>query len=123
MIEKKPAQFTYKDENDNFFFMDSVTFEEIAIPSQVMADKEQWVSEGMEVNLVFFKDSVIEVVVPSTAVFEIVETEPNVKGNTAQGYTKPAKLDCGATINVPGYLEQGERIKVDTEKGAFLERA
>jgi len=123
MIEKTAAQFTYKDENDNFFFMDSETFEEIAVGSQIMSDREQWVSEGMEVNLVSFKDKVIEVVVPSTAVFEIIETEPNVKGNTAQGYTKPATLDCGATINVPGYLEQGEKIKVDTEKGAFLERA
>ena len=123
MIEKKPAQYTYKDENGNFFFMDSATFEEIAIPSKVMDEKEKWVSEGMEVNLVTFKGNVIEVVVPSTAVFEIVETEPNVKGNTAQGYTKPATLDCGATINVPGYLEQGEKIKVDTDKGIFLERA
>jgi elongation factor P len=123
MIEKSPAQYTYKDENGNFFFMDSASFEEIVIPSQVVGDKEQWVSEGMEVNLVTFKGNVIEVVVPSTAIFEIVETEPNVKGNTAQGYTKPATLDCGATINVPGFLEQGERIKVDTDKGIFLERA
>ena len=72
MIEKTPAQFTYKDDNDNFFFMDSASFEEIVIPSQVMGDKEQWVSEGMEVNLVTFKGNVIEVVVPSTAIFEIV---------------------------------------------------
>jgi len=77
----------------------------------------------MEVQLIFFKDSVIEVVVPQTGFYEIAETEPNVKGNTAQGYTKPATLSCGATINIPGYLEQGEMIKVDTEKRAFLERA
>lgn len=123
MVERKPAQFTYKDENDNFFFMDSESFEEVAVPSKVMDGKEEWVSEGMEVNLVTFKDAVIEVTVPTTAIFEIVETEPNVKGNTAQGYTKPATLSCGATINVPGYLEQGEMIKVDTDKKAFLERA
>ena len=103
--------------------MDSATFEEVAVPAKIMDDKEDWVSEGMEVNLVTFKGNVIEVVVPSTAVFEIVETEPNVKGNTAQGYTKPATLSCGATINVPGYLEQGELIKVDTDKKTFLERA
>lgn len=103
--------------------MNSGTFEEIAVDAKVIGDKKNWIEEGKEVNLVFFKGSVIEVVVPSTDVFQIVETEPNVKGNTAQGYTKPATLSCGATINVPGYLEQGEMIKVDTEKGEFLERA
>jgi elongation factor P len=123
MIEKKPAQFTYKDENNNFFFMDSETFEEYAIGEKIMDGKEDWVNEGMEVNLVFFSDKVIEVVVPSSAIFEIVETDPNVKGNSAQGTTKPAKLSCGATIMVPGYLAQGEMIKVDTDKKVFLERA
>lgn len=123
MIEKKAAQFTYKDDNNNFFFMDSETFDEVAVGEKIMDGKEDWVNEGMEVNLVLFKGNVIEVSVPSTAVFEIIETDPNVKGNTAQGHTKPAKLSCGATIMVPGYLAQGEMIKVDTDKKAFLERA
>jgi elongation factor P len=116
MIEKKAAQFTYKDENNNFFFMDSETFEEYAIDEKIMDGKEDWVNEGMQVNLVFFSGNVIEVVVPSSAIFEIVETDPNVKGNSAQGTTKPATLSCGATIMVPGYLAQGEMIKVETEE-------
>jgi elongation factor P len=103
--------------------MDSETFEETAVDNKIVGDRADWFEEGSTVSLVFFKGNVIECVVPSTGVFEIVETEPNVKGNTAQGYTKPATLSCGATINVPGYLEQGEMIKVDTEKGEFLERA
>ena len=103
--------------------MNSESFEEVAIDSKVIEDKKDWIEEGMEVNLVFFKDKCIEVVVPSTHIYTIVETEPNVKGNTAQGYTKPAVLSCGATISVPGYLEQGEMIKVDTEKREYLERA
>lgn len=74
-------------------------------------------------NLVFFKDNVIEVAVPQTGVYEIAETEPTMKGNTAQGHTKPATLSCGATITVPGYLAQGDMIKVDTDKRVFLERA
>lgn len=103
--------------------MNSATFEEVPVDAKVVGDKKDWIEEGKDVSLVFFKGSVIEVVLPSTEVFKIVETEPNVKGNTAQGYTKPATLSCGATINVPGYLEQGEQIKVDTEKGMYLERA
>lgn len=102
--------------------MDSETFDEVVVGSNIVGDGAKWLAEGMEVNLVNFKGSVIEIVVPSSANYEIVETEPNVKGNTAQGYTKPATLSSGAVINVPGYLEQGEIIRVDTEKGAFQER-
>lgn len=103
--------------------MNSETFEEVPVGKKVVDDQEDWLEEGLEVSLVFFKGNVIEVVVPSSGIYEIVETEPNVKGNTAQGYTKPAVLSCGATITVPGYLDQGEMIKVDTSKRAFLERA
>ena len=70
----------------------------------------------------FFKGEVMEVIAPSPYVYEVVQTEPNVKGNTAQGYTKPAVLDCGATVTVPGFVEQGSRIKVDTGKGEYMER-
>jgi elongation factor P len=103
--------------------MNSETFEEVPVSAKTVDDMEDWLEEGMEVSLVFFKENCIEVVVPATGVYEIMETEPNVKGNTAQGYTKPAVLSCGATITVPGYLETGEMIKVDTGKRAFVERA
>eukprot|EP00546_Thalassionema_frauenfeldii_P020353 CAMPEP_0178898598 /NCGR_PEP_ID=MMETSP0786-20121207/2428_1 /TAXON_ID=186022 /ORGANISM="Thalassionema frauenfeldii, Strain CCMP 1798" /LENGTH=160 /DNA_ID=CAMNT_0020569351 /DNA_START=252 /DNA_END=734 /DNA_ORIENTATION=+ len=123
LIEKKPSQYTYDDENGNLYFMDSESFEEVMVEPKIVDGKEKWIAEGMELNLVYFKGNVIEVQVPNSFVYEIVETEPNVKGNTAQGYTKPATLNSGAVINVPGYLEQGELIKVDTEKGEFSERA
>lgn len=123
MIEKRAAQHTYQDESGNFCFMDSETFEEIVVDSKMTEGKEDWIGEGMECTLVFFKGKVIEVIPPTHVIVQIVETEPNVKGNTSQGYTKPATLSCGATINVPGYLEQGEMIKVDTENRSFMERA
>jgi elongation factor P len=102
--------------------MDSATFEEIAVDTKIVGDKGQWLSEGGALSLIQFKDKVIEVDTPSPCIYTITETEPNIKGNTAQGYSKPAVLDCGATISVPGYLEPGQKIKVDTEKGIFLER-
>jgi elongation factor P len=102
--------------------MNSETFEEMPVASKIVQDKFDWIEEGMEVNLVFFKGKVIEVAVPQVGVYSVVETEPNLKGATAAGHTKPAVLSCGATISVPGYLEQGEMIKVDTEKRVFLER-
>jgi elongation factor P len=110
-------------QQDSYFFMNSATFEEIAVSNKVVDDKAQWIGEGCEVKLVLFKDNVIEVVPPSPAVYVIVETEPTMKGNTASSHTKPAVLDCGATITIPGFLEQGQKIRVDTEKGIYLERA
>jgi elongation factor P len=103
--------------------MDSATFEEVAVSEKVIGDVYKWITEGTEVNLVSFKGNVIEVIPPSPAVFTVVETEPSFKGNTqAQGYTKPAKLDCGATISVPGFIDAGQVIRVDTEKGIYMER-
>jgi elongation factor P len=123
MIEKKAAQHTYRDENDNFFFMDMETFEEVVVDIKIVQDKVSWVGEGMECNLVYFKEKVIEVLLPPHVVVQIVETEPSFKGNTANAHTKPAVLSCGATITIPGYLEEGEMIRVDTDKKEFMERA
>eukprot|EP00548_Thalassiothrix_antarctica_P014184 CAMPEP_0194176518 /NCGR_PEP_ID=MMETSP0154-20130528/10424_1 /TAXON_ID=1049557 /ORGANISM="Thalassiothrix antarctica, Strain L6-D1" /LENGTH=215 /DNA_ID=CAMNT_0038890735 /DNA_START=73 /DNA_END=720 /DNA_ORIENTATION=- len=117
MIEKKKSQYTYSDENGNLFFMDSETFEEVVVDSKVVDDKEKWIDEGMELSLVYFNDEVIEVNLPSNYVYKIIETTQAKKGTT-----KPATLSCGAVINVPGYLEEGEMIKVDTDKAEFLER-
>jgi elongation factor P len=112
----------HPEKNGNYFFMDNESFEEVMITSAQIEDQKKWISEGMELDLIYFKGEVIEVRVPSPFVYEVVETEPNMKGNTAQGYTKPAVLSCGATISVPGFVEQGSSIKVDTEKGEYIER-
>ena len=101
---------------NTFFFMNSETFEEVPVDSKVVDDKKDWIEEGMEISLVFFKGKVIELVLPSTHIYAIAETEPNVKGNTAQGYTKPAVLSCGATITVPGYLNKVSSSKSIPER-------
>jgi len=122
MVEKRKAQYTYK-EGETYFFMDSETFDTIPVPAQVVDEKEDLIFEGMEITLVEFKNSVIEAQLPVSFVYEIIETEPNAKGNTASGHTKPAIISSGATITVPGYLNQGDMIKVDTENRSFSERA
>lgn len=102
--------------------MDNESFDEVMVTAAQVEDQKKWISEGMELDLIFFKGEVIEVRVPSPFVYEIVETEPNMKGNTSQGYTKPATLSSGAVISVPGFVEQGSMVKVDTEKGEYIER-
>lgn len=121
-IDRKPGQYTYSDDMGNFFFMDSESFEEVMVEKKLMEENAKWIVEGMECQLIYFKGNVIECVPPSPYVYEIVETEPNMKGNTSQGYTKPATVANGAVVSVPGFVEQGERIKVDTEKGEYIER-
>jgi elongation factor P len=100
--------------------MDSETFEEIACDKKSVGERAVWLTEGSEVTMVGFKGKILEIIVPSPAVYEVVETEPNMKGNTP--LTKPATLSCGAVISVPGFVEQGSMIRVDVEKGTYLER-
>ena len=123
MIEKNPAQYTYPDENGNYFFMDSESFEEVMVEAKVMEDTKKWIVEGMECALIYFKGKVIECVTPSPYVYEVVETDPSVKGNTVNAHTKPGVLSCGATVTIPGFIDQGSMIKVDTAKGEYVERA
>jgi len=120
-VIKAAAQYTYSD-GDNYFFMDNETFEETMIEGDIMGDKFQWVTEGSEVTLVMFDGIAIDLLIPNTINAKIAETEPNMKGNTSGAFTKPATLECGAVISVPGFLEVGEEIRVDTEKKTYLER-
>jgi elongation factor P len=101
----------------NFFFMDSLSFEEIACNDKAVGDRVDWLTEGSDVTLVYFNGKVIEVIMASPANYQVVETEPSKKG-----HTKPATLSCGAVINVPGFVEQGTMIRVDVDKGEYLER-
>lgn len=96
--------------------MDSQSFEELALDGKMLAGKEDMVDEGMEVTLVNFKGDAIEVLLPTAAVYTVTETGPNM------GKDKKATLSSGAIITVPGYVDNGETIKVDTEKREFLSR-
>jgi len=103
--------------------MDNETFEEVMVDAKVMEDSKKWIIDGMQCTLVLFKGNIIEVITPNPFVYEVIETEPNMKGNTASGgFTKPAKLSCGATISIPGFVDQGSKVKVDTEKGEYMGR-
>lgn len=93
------------------------------IESKTIEEQKKWIAEGMEVSLISFKGSCIEVVPPKIFTYEIIETEPSLKGNTSGAHTKPATLSSGAVVTIPGFVEQGTMIKVDTEKGTYIERA
>jgi elongation factor P len=120
-LEKVTMQHTYK-EGDEFIFMDMETFEEGKLTSTEIGDRVKYLKEGMEVDVIRWGERVLEVELPNSVVLEIVQTDPGVKGDTATGGTKPATLETGATIMVPLFITQGERIKIDTRDDKYLGR-
>jgi len=120
-IEKKNMQYTYKD-GDKFVFMDMGTFEESSLSSNQIGDGVKYLKEGMEANVLFWGEQVIEVELPNSVTLEIIATDPGVKGDTATGGTKPAIVETGAQIMVPLFLSVGEKIRIDTRDDKYLGR-
>jgi elongation factor P len=121
-IERRNYQYLYM-EGSNYIFMNSETFEQVEIPA-TMIDKPQFLREGMICEITFHAEEEMPLVVdlPNTIEAEITYTEPGIKGDTATNTLKPATIDTGAEIRVPLFIEIGERIKVDTRTGDYLER-
>jgi elongation factor P len=120
-LEKSTMQHTYK-EGDEYVFMDMETYEEGRLTAQQIGDKVKYLKEGMEANVVRWNEQVLDVELPNSVVLEIIETDPGVKGDTATGGSKPAKLETGATVMVPLFIAQGERIRIDTREDKYLGR-
>jgi elongation factor P len=120
-LEKRTMQHTYK-EGDLFVFMDMETFEEASLRESEIGDRVKYLREGMEVNVLFWNNQVLEVELPNSVVLEVIETDPGVKGDTATGGSKPAKLSTGATVMVPLFISVGEKIKIDTRNDTYLGR-
>lgn len=120
-LEKSTMQHTYK-EGDEFVFMDMETYEEGRLSATQIGDRVKYLKEGMEVNVIRWGEQVLEVELPNSVVLEIIQTDPGVKGDTATGGTKPAIVETGATIMVPLFVSQGERIKIDTREDKYLGR-
>ncbi len=120
-LEKRTMQHTYK-EAEQYVFMDMETFEEARLSEEQIGDRSKYLKEEMEVNILYWNDTVLDVELPTSVVLEITETDPGVKGDTATGGTKPAILETGAQIMVPLFIAIGEKIKVDTRTDTYLGR-
>ena len=120
-LEKSTMQHTYKD-GDDYVFMDMETYEENRLSDSQIGTRVKYLKEGMEVNVVSWDSQVLEVELPNAVVLEVTQTDPGVKGDTATGGTKPAVLETGATVMVPLFISQGERIRIDTRDDKYLGR-
>jgi elongation factor P len=121
-LEQKSMQYLYDDGN-SLHFMDTTTFEQIAlIHEQVEKDIFDFMIDGMETEILFHNGKAISVEIPQTAIYKVVETPPNFKGDS-QGGKKPAKLESGAVVQVPFFILEGDKIRVDTVEGKYIEKA
>ena len=121
ILEKSNLQHTYVESGD-FIFMNMTSFEETRLTGEQIGQGRKYLKEGMEVNVVFWNDKVLEVELPISVTLEVSETDPGVKGDTASGGTKPAILETGAQVMVPLFISVGEMIKVDTRNDSYLGR-
>jgi elongation factor P len=120
-LENKEMQYLYRD-GEQYHFMDTGTYEQIALPASVVGESRRFLKEGMTVEVVFHEGTPLEVELPNSVELEVVDTPPGVRGDTATGGSKPATLETGAVVQVPLFVERGDRIRVDTRTGQYLER-
>jgi len=122
-VERRKYQYLYKDDT-GYNFMDNETYEQVSIQEE-MLDNPDLMKEGSEVDILFHaaKEIPLTIDMPQYIVLEITSTEPGVKGNTATNATKPAKVETGATIKVPLFINEGDKIKIDTRSRSYMERS
>ena len=120
-IDRKDMQYLYQD-GDLYNFMDVETYDQIALNADVVGDALKFVKENETVKICSHNGNVFSVEPPLFVELEITETEPGFKGDTAQGATKPAVVETGATVMVPLFVEQGDVLKIDTRTGEYLSR-
>lgn len=121
-ITMKKAQFLYKD-GEGFHFMDGENYEQFALTPEAVGKGGVFLKDGEEYDLMYFGETPISISLPVKMEFIIKETPPGVKGDTAHGGTKPAVLDCGVSVQVPLFIDEGEKIRVNTDTLEYVERA
>ncbi len=122
IIERKDMQYLYVD-GDMYYFMDTESYDQIALNSEQIGDTLKFVKENEMCKVCSYKGNVFSVEPPLFVELEITDTEPGFKGNTATGATKPATVETGAQVAVPLFVNQGDKIKIDTRTGEYLSRA
>jgi elongation factor P len=120
-LDFRVMQYLYNDGN-LYYFMDEENFEQMPIEASQIGDAVNYLKEGTSLQVSSYKGEMIGVELPITIELEVVETEPGFKGDTATAGSKPAKLETGATVQVPLFINTGDTVKVDTRDGSYLER-
>ncbi|KRN01698.1 translation elongation factor P [Levilactobacillus senmaizukei DSM 21775 = NBRC 103853] len=121
-IVTRSMQYLYEDA-DNRVFMDTDNFEQIEVPDDQIKGQLPYLQENMNVDLVQFGNEILGVEVPNTVVLEVTATEPGIKGNTASGGSKPATMNTGLVVQVPFFVNEGDKLSINTTDGTYISRA
>lgn len=120
-LEEKDVQYLYLDA-EGYCFMDNQTYEQLFLTEDQVGDAKNYMEENVNVKVLFYNDRPIGIELPITVNLTVVESEPGVKGDTATGATKPAKMNTGLVVQVPLFINEGEVLKIDTRTGNYIER-
>lgn len=121
VLERTEMQYMYEQDGE-YYLMDNETFEQIAVPASVVGDQAKYMKENIQVQVTRHKGEIIGLSVPDFMELEVTQTDPGLRGDTATGGTKPATVETGATLNVPLFVNVGDRVKIDTRTDAYLSR-
>ena len=121
-VEAKQLQFLYVD-GENYVFMDNESYEQLMVHESIVLNNKRYLIAGMNVDIIFDNEEILDIRMPAHVILEVVKTEPGFKGNTATGASKPATVETGFELNVPLFINEGEKLKIDTRSGEYVERA
>lgn len=120
-VEDKKMQYLYRD-GEQLIFMDQETYDQLPFSVEQVGDSVKYLMENLDVDVMFWNGNPINIELPSFIETEVTQTDPGVKGDTASGATKPATIEPGAVVQVPLFIKEGEKIRVDTRSGEYVER-
>lgn len=120
-VETRDMNFLYKDDS-GYHFMDQGTYDQISMSDEDVADNSNWLTENLQVSVLFYNDRAIALDVPNTVNLKVAQTDPGLKGNTVTGGSKPATLETGAVVQVPLHINEGDVLKIDTRNNTYIER-
>ena len=121
-VDEVAMEFLYQD-GDDYYFMNTENYEQTHLTRDILGDSVEYLTPNLQIKVEFYDGKAVGIELPQTVVLTVVETEPGLKSATASSVTKPAKTETGLIVQVPPFINEGEKIKVDTAEGAYLSRA
>ena len=121
-LDRRAMEYLYND-GEAYIFMDQQSYDQIPVTEEQLGDGKKFLIENMECSVLFYKGQIMGIDLPGQVVLTVTETEPGIKGDTASGGTKPAILETGAKVNVPFFINEGDRLRINTKTGEYIERA
>jgi elongation factor P len=123
ILDRREMQYLYMSGENEYVFMDNESYDQLTLSREQIGDGIKYLKENMNLNMLKHGDKIIGIDLPNVVELEVVDTPPGEKGNTAQGGTKPATLETGAIVQVPFFVNNGDKLRVDTRTNSYLERA